>query len=166
MTLVTPFPARHTAAVWKILLQFPRANFDDYGPKSEEAFIQELINREQRGEVIWCVEQDGNAIGVIGYSPMSPRTGAFHGIAFDKSVHGSGVPRCAVLKILETLFSQGITKVSAGYFADNQRIRHFLKALGARDEGYLREQTMRDDKPVDMRLIAFYAPSVELKAVS
>ena len=42
--------------------------------------------------------------------------------------------------------------------ADNRRIRHFLKKLGAVDEGYRKAGAWRDGKPLDVREVAFFRP--------
>jgi len=78
------------------------------------------------------------------------------GILFARHVHGQGVARQAVSRILNGLFDDGIEKIGAAYFADNYHVDRFLKNLGGVQEGYLRAQTMRAARPVDMRLVAIF----------
>jgi RimJ/RimL family protein N-acetyltransferase len=155
--LISPFPPESLPEAWAWLNQFPHSNFDDFGPKTYEEFVLEMDRREGMGEHTWgAVDETGEPVGIIGYRPIVAFTGCFHGVCFDKRVHGTGIAKAAVAETIRQLMAGGVEKISASYFADNHRIHAFMKRLGARNEGYLRNQTIRGGKFVDMRLIAFY----------
>ncbi|MGH9666932.1 MAG: GNAT family N-acetyltransferase, partial [Bryobacteraceae bacterium] len=71
-----------------------------------------------------------------------------------------GVAAQAVRAFLLERFAGGVEKVSAAFFANNARIERFLDKLGAEPEGYLRRQTLRDGRAVDMRLVAIFREGV------
>jgi RimJ/RimL family protein N-acetyltransferase len=158
MTISQPFPEALLPEAWGWLQQFPRANFDDFGPRSCEEFLVEMRRRRESGERSWAVRSEGRAVGLVGYAQLAPHSGTFHGVCFDRSVHGTGLTRAAIEAILEQVFAEGTRKVMAGYFSDNHRVHTFFKRLGAQSEGLLRAQTYRQGQPVDMRLVAFFAP--------
>lgn len=154
-TLVDPFPIHQFPLVWQWLNEFPLANFDDYGPKTEREFVTEMLRRAEY-EAIVGVESAGELVGAIGYLPLSPRSGCLHGICFTSKTHGTGLPFHAVRAFLESHFTSGVDKISASFNADNRRMYQLAQRLGAVEEGYLRRQTMRGGKPLDKYLIAFF----------
>jgi RimJ/RimL family protein N-acetyltransferase len=156
VTLTRGLTPATLAELWDWLRQFPAANFDDQGPKTRADFELEMARRQACGELFWTVEYGKRAVGVIGIAPISARLAMFHGVCFDRSVHGTGIASQAIRAVLDELFGQGFDKVSAAYFADNTRIHKLFQRLGARNEGYLRAHTVRAGKPLDMRLIAFF----------
>jgi RimJ/RimL family protein N-acetyltransferase len=151
-----PFPRESLPLAWSWLDEFPLANFDDYGPATEEAFCLEMARRLAAGESLLGVKLDGELVGFLGYATISPRLAAMHGICFTKRVHGSGIAAWAVNELIETLYQCGVEKLSAHYFADNEKIRRLLAKCGAHDEGLLRIHTLRQGVPLDLRLVAFY----------
>lgn len=156
MLTLTPFDLERTSLLFAWLQEYPAANFDDYGPKDAETFLIEIERRIEVGERLWGVRKDGGLCGAIGYQPLSPRCGMFHGIVFPKGRLTRTEKRAAVSLLLTDLFASGVEKVSATYFADNLKIHQFLKDLGAVGEGLLRKQTLRGGLPVDLRLIAIF----------
>jgi RimJ/RimL family protein N-acetyltransferase len=157
MQIVSPFPPSKYRRLWDWLGQFPLNHFDDGGPRTCDEFAGTIAERLAHGERLYGVFDDrGELVGAIGMAFLSPRAAMFHGISFDRPAHGTGIAQRAVAAILDELFRSGIEKVSAAYFADNERVHRFLKKLGAVEEGYLRRQTRRGGVPVDMRLVAFF----------
>jgi RimJ/RimL family protein N-acetyltransferase len=154
--LISPFPTDFLADAWKWLQESPEHNFDDYGPRTLAEFEEEMAQRLERGERTWAVQDSGQLCGMIGYLPMTPRWGCFHGICFARRVCGTSTTRLAVARVIHELSGSGVEKISASYFATNLRVRRFLEDLGAVDEGYLSKQTLRDGKPIDMRLVAIF----------
>lgn len=142
--------------LWEWLQEFPLANFDDAGPRSVAELALEVERRLTSGERLWGVRKDGQLAGAIGYAPATERTGALHGIVFPQGRLTRSEKREAVSLALRGLFAFGVEKVSAAYFADNQKIHRFLQDLGAVEEGLLRRQTLRKGVPVDLRLIAIF----------
>lgn len=151
-----PFPAEHLLELWEWMNQFPKANFDDAGPQSLEQFLQVMMHRAANGYKLVGVRLDSQWVGAIGFDQGDGRRGYLRGVCFDKAVHGTGIARLALGTLLVALWQEGYRKIGAAYFAGNPRIRKFLLALGAKDEGYLHEESMREGKPVDVRLVAFF----------
>lgn len=156
--LVSPFPIEHYRLAYDWLLEFPLSNFDDGGPRNFGEYVAEMNNR-QHTERVTEVLADGNPVGVIGFRPVTPSTGFFHGIAFVSSVHHTGIPQTAVSMFLDDLWANGIKKVSAAFFARNHRIQNFLIGLGFEEEGYLKAHTTQGGRPIDMRLMAKFSCS-------
>lgn len=156
MFLETPFPDRALDLAWYWLQHDQHANFDDYGPRDFNAFEVEMRRRLAAGERTWGVREHRDLVGIIGYLPITPRLGTFHGICFDSLVHGSGIPQESVRAVLAQLWSAGVEKVCASYFMHNLRVHRFLKGIGAIEEGVFRAQTLQNGKPVDMRSVALF----------
>jgi len=142
-------------AAWSWLQEYPASNFDDYGPRSLAEFVQEMSRRRER-ELVRLVRLDSAAVGMIGYVPITPKTGMFHGICFARAVHGSDIAQRAVRMFLAERWAEGVEKVSASFFADNLHIGRFLADLGAMDEGLLRRQTYRGGVAIDVRVVAIF----------
>ena len=86
--------------------------------------------RVNDGQEIWEVLKDDIPVGAIGYAETARGIGMFKGICFTKSVHGTGVAREAVSRVLEKVFSEGVGIVYARFFWDNHRVKRFLEKLG------------------------------------
>src|SRR6266478_518349 len=133
----SPFPWEHLSLAWKWINEYPERNLDDYGPRTFADFVSEIYARHAAGELTWCVYKEGQPCGIIGYKPWTPHCGTFHGICFTQSAWGRETTATAVKLVLDQLFSGGVQKVSAFFFADNVKINRFLCDLGAVQEGYL-----------------------------
>lgn len=156
--LVCPFPESELHLAWEWMNEFPSYNMDDYGPKDFAEFREGMVKR-MRGEIVCGVTYKDALVGIIGFAPITARFGMFHGICFSRAVHGKHICSKAVRTFMAKLFSIGVEKIGATYFADNRRVRRFLLSLGAKDEGYLSRQTVRKGKPVDTYLVAFFKES-------
>jgi len=149
--------------LWIWLNEFPRANFDDYSPKTFEEFQVEIFQRMQPDssgrvrEFIVVALLDGKPIGFIGYRPITERLGTLHGICFSKAVHGKGHAAFAVRNLINAIMKDGkVQKIEANYFKDNARIKKFLRKLGFEHEGTRFDHTLRQGKPIDVSLVALY----------
>ncbi len=78
------------------------------------------------------------------------------GVCFAREVHGSGIPLAAIKGAIEALYADGIEKISARIFADNDRAWRFFQKLGAVEEGLLRAETTRAGELLDLRVIALF----------
>lgn len=152
---VSPVPLTWAPMLLDWLRERPECNFDDYGPSTVEGIEAKLSNVTIRS---WGVVYEGAPCGVIAYQALTPEVGGFAGICFTESVHGKGVALLAVQRVLNRLWAEGVEKISATYFADNLRVARFLAKLGAVREGLLRAHTRRNGAPVDMELVALFAP--------
>jgi RimJ/RimL family protein N-acetyltransferase len=156
VTLCTPLPRSWWPLVWTWLQEDLSANCDDTGPQTAEAFELEMGLRAHH-EQTWGVLADDVPCGAIAVRLLTPRLAQTHGVVFTQAVHGLGVARDALMSVLQVLWSQGVEKVSATYFADNVKIRRCLAALGAVDEGLLRSHTVRAGVPIDLQMVAFFS---------
>ena len=157
-----PFPPGMVGEAWKWMHEFPAANFDDDGPKTLADFSAQLLASVQRGSNIIGVEHDGKTVGIVRLTRLNSRLAMFGGICFSKEVHGKGIARAALEQVIAILWLDGIEKIIAQYFADNQRVRSFLAKLGAKDEGFHRKHAKRGGKIIDVRSIAFFKPDPEV----
>lgn len=159
MISLSPAWPRHYLHFWSLLNEFPEANFDDYGPKDITSFSREMQRRKTAGELLYTATMALSKVGYIGVQPITERLAAFHGICFAASVQGTGIPKQAVQMVIDDLFALGIQKISASFFAHNERVRRFLVSLGAKEEGLLKSHTMQQGKAIDMRLMAIHRRS-------
>ena len=150
-----PFEGDVLERTWEWLNEFPEANFDDYGPKTFSDFCTHVAGRSQH-ERMWLIKKDGTPCGVVRYFPVTDRLGSMHGICFAKGFCSSEQKREAVRCILDEIFSSGVDKICAGYFADNMRISKFLSDLGAVREGYFSRHTLRQGQQLDMVQVAIF----------
>jgi RimJ/RimL family protein N-acetyltransferase len=162
---LVPFPRDHRSDLWSWLLQYPQYNFDDEAPQTQEAFelFFPLLSAHRRE--LWGVEIDGQLLGAMGFETLSPGLAVLRGIVFNRSTHGSGAPLAAVRLLLDQAWRLGYRKVEAQMLAPNGRVYAFLKKLGAEDEGTRRAAVLQHGKPVDMRLVAFFAPGSPFRPV-
>ncbi len=156
MVSISQFPMDRLPEAWQWLQQFPLNNFDDFGPRTCDEFQTEMYRRLSN-ESLTAVSYLGELCGIVGLVRLSPRVSMFHGICFDAKVHGIGIASRGVNLILNECFRRGAAKVSANYFADNLTIHRFLWKLGFIEEGYLHNHTVRQGKPVDMKLVSLFA---------
>lgn len=141
--------------LWEMLHEFPELNFDDRGPRSLADFEQSMVDRVQR-EILVAFSVEGELAGAFAFEPFDERSGMLRGVCFARSTHGTGIPREAMRGAIAGLFADGIEKISAQMFADNERAWRFFQKLGAVEEGLLRRQTKRAGELIDVRIIAFF----------
>lgn len=155
--LVSPFPRDLYNFAREWFMQYPERMLDDYWPKDFAGQTAEL-DRRTSTECTYAVIENGVPVGFIGYMRLSSLVGSLRGVCFDKKVHGNGTALRALRTVLQEQFDLGVHKIMAFPFADNQRSYAFYKKLGAVDEGFLKEHTMRGGKLTDMHMLAFFAP--------
>lgn len=148
-----PLEVADISEVWEWANEFPEMNFDDAGPKSADEFRSMMEDRMTR-EMMMIAESGSIPVGIVAMRALSDRHVMFAGICFRKTVHGTGIPLQAVRKVLDQLYQGGVQKVSAKFFAHNQRVERFLRNMRFQREGYLRSETVCDGKPMDMILMA------------
>jgi RimJ/RimL family protein N-acetyltransferase len=151
-TLVSPFPVAWAPQLYGWLREDWDANVSDEGPQTLEDVQADLMQRDGV-EQTWGVMTDA-PVGFLGYAPVNHDTGMLHGVCFAKAVHGTGLAARSLTAVLVELARQNVRKVSASYFADNQRVRRFLQRQGFVDEGFLVNQTRRHGVLTSMYLVA------------
>lgn len=142
--------------LWQWMNENRAMNFDDSGPRTYDAFARLMQARLLSRELLWGVRLEGIPVGVIGYDPVHPQCGMFHGICFTQHAHGTGVAFEAVRAVLADRFADGVETIRATFFADNRRVTRFFEKLGAVHEGLLDATTRRDGVPVAVRVMAWY----------
>lgn len=153
---LVPFPVASIEDAWGWLNEFPKANFDDDGPKSLEDFKAGLLWRVQNHHAIIGVLHAGACVGIIGMKQVSPQRAEFSGICFSKAVHGKGIAFAALSQLIAALWQdEGMRKIEAKHFADNQRVARLFAKLGGRFEGLLRQHVTRNGVPIDCKLVGW-----------
>src|SRR5437879_5857660 len=109
LQLVTPFPPEHYPMLWGWLRQRPDANFDDAGPHTLDAMVEDMGERIAAGQTVYEVIKSGQPVGVIAIKRVDHvhHQQKFCGICFDESVHGKGVAIEAVRMVLRKAFEAG-----------------------------------------------------------
>ncbi len=141
--------------LWEFLLEFPKHNFDDGGPRTFEQFERAMAERVAH-EILVAFDRDEAFIGATAYRPFTPRSGVLHGMCFSRAVHGTGLATEAMRGFLDSLFRDGAEKVSVQLHADNVRAWRFFKKLGFVQEGLFRAHTTRAGRLIDLRIIALF----------
>jgi RimJ/RimL family protein N-acetyltransferase len=150
-----PLSGEDLPRLWEIMHEFPECNFDDAGRRSFAEFEQSIADRIGR-EILVSFDVSGELAGAFAFQPFDERSGVLRGVCFARQVHGTGVPLEAMRGAIAALFADGIEKISAQMFADNERAWRFFQKLGASEEGLLRRQTRRAGELIDVRIIAFF----------
>jgi RimJ/RimL family protein N-acetyltransferase len=152
--IVSPFPVEWGVHLYGWMREDWDANVSDEGPQTLDDVTAELMQRQGVEQTWGAVNDLGQPVGFVGYAPVNHETGMLHGVCFAKAVQGTGVAATALTAVLVELARQNVRKVSASYFADNQRVRRFLQRQGFVDEGFLVNQTRRHGVLTSMYLVA------------
>lgn len=155
LDLIT-FPLGHASLLWGWLNEFPERNLDDQGPKSAEDLKISLGSLVLSGGLLWEATLDGVPVGAIAMK-QEFQGWKFAGICFTERVHGKGIAREAVRRVLEMQFNRGVRTVRADFFADNRRVDRLLEKLGARGDGLLSSMNTRNGKMVMWRRVTITA---------
>jgi RimJ/RimL family protein N-acetyltransferase len=153
MVTLAPFPLKDIRLLWEWLLEEPACNFDDNGPTNIHELLELVRWRINDGELLWETRLGNNPVGAVGYRQLDPDTGVFRGIVFARSVHGKGIAKEAVSKVLKTAFDSGTKIVRAEFFASNKRIQRFLEKLGGTVSDYITCGSMQNGIPIDWKVI-------------
>lgn len=155
VSLIKPFSLEHVHLLWQWMCESPSSNFDDGGPSTLEEFRKSFPERlDDDQTVIEVLDWRGVPIGAVGYRIISDEIAMLRGICFTRLVHGTGVAREAVSRILSELFESGIERVYAQYFATNFIIDRFLDKLGAADiEATCETSTTQDGEVVPVKTV-------------
>ncbi len=144
--VVSPFPAAAVPRVWTWIQEFRGRVSDDFGAKSLADFVECWEAREQQ---TWAVYRGDEIGGVITFERLSPIAGTAHCV-FKKSFWGRKTTLPATSEVARQIFAQGVEKLVFCVFEDNHAIRSLLRDLGAKQEGVLRKQTIRNGQRTDV----------------
>lgn len=154
--LVPRFPMEYDYALFH-WLNCPRApNFDDYGPTTPDSFYTELKRRVDT-EFTWGIYFDDNLVGFLGAKAENPFAVMLHGMVMRPSYRRRGLGMFALVRGIAAFRDLGYNKFMVSTFADNEAILNLLSKLNFRQEGYITAATLRDGKPVDMRILCWSA---------
>jgi RimJ/RimL family protein N-acetyltransferase len=152
--MVSPFPVAWAPLLYGWMREDWDANVSDEGPQTLDEVTADLMQRDGVEQTWGVMTETAQPVGFVGYAPVNHETGMLHGICFAKAVQGTGLAARSVTAVLVELARQNVRKVSANYFADNQRVRKFLQRQGFVDEGFLVNQTRRHGVLTSMHLVA------------
>lgn len=153
--LVSPFPLSELPLAWSWIKQFRRSVADDFAPQTFNQFL--IQERARQGQAAsYGVVRQGELGGIVWVDVESPVIARAHCI-FKREFWGRNTVLPALNLIADGVFEAGIHKIVMPVFADNRAIRSVCRALGAEQEGYLRQHTLRDGQMVDMVLFGLLA---------
>ena len=153
--LAEGFPEESRADLWAWLNE-PRApNFDDFGPRTYEEFLNELRSRVWPHRP-WSIWHEGAAIGYLAFQPLSPMLGFFRGMVMAPKWRGKGIGSLALRMAVQRLVAaDGYSKLVVATYGDNARVRKMFEACGFEDVGYITGATIRAGQPLDVRIMTF-----------
>jgi RimJ/RimL family protein N-acetyltransferase len=125
---------------------------DDYAATTLDAFMLDWQRRAAAGQQSWAIYRDGELGGLVTLDLANPGVGSTHCL-FVKRMWGQETTLPALREVYRLIFETGLRKLLAFVFDDNWQIKAIARKLGARREGFLRQQTMRGGKPVDMVIL-------------
>jgi len=124
----------------------------------QHALAEARADSAMEGERTFGVLVNGLPVGYLSYAPLNARVAITRGIVFTQAVYGTGVARIAAEQVLRDVFASGIRKLQATYYTHNIRVAAWLRALGAVEEGCLRDQVLQHGRPVSLKVVAIFAP--------
>lgn len=146
VSVESPFPDFAWPSVWHWIQPFQSRIADDYGPKTLKEFVDMHLQMEAH---TWGVYRDGELGGLICIEKRTPVLAQTH-LIFKKSFWGRATTETAIREVYDRVFQDGVLKIGSYVFQNNHAIISLAKAIGAREEGVLRNQTMQNGKPVNM----------------
>ncbi len=161
--VASPFPPAAWPTVWCWIQPFRGRVTDDFSPSTIEAFVKRHIEYSA-GAATWGVYRGDELGGMVWIDSASDYLGVAH-LIFKQAFWGRETTETALREIFGQAFASGMGKLCSNVFSDNYQLLALVKALGASEEGRLREHTLRyGGKPADMIAIGllkrdFYANS-------
>lgn len=145
----SPFPLDQIPRLAFWFEEFRHRVADDFGPRTQEAMLEQTEQQIAAGMQTWAVTRYGEMGGYISATRQTPILADVHCI-FKPSFFGRAITDRSIKTVYEQLFHDGIEKITSSVFADNKGIRALAKRIGMREEGRLVAHTRRDGKPVDV----------------
>ena len=100
-------------------------------PESSAAFVQECAANHGKTSYSWIIEDDGQAVGVVGAYDVNQAHGTAElGYSVFCPYWGKGYATCAARLALEELRHSGLTEVSAWTATENKASAKVLEACG------------------------------------
>lgn len=149
--LIHPFPFEALPRVWQWIESFREQVGDDFAPREEKQFIDTMWAKWPRLKT-WGIVGDGELGGLILFEKLSPWLGTAH-VVLKKVFQNRGVAHKACRWALGEMFrEEGIGKLQFDVLTRNAAVGSLLINLGATREGWLKNHTLRDGKPIDVYL--------------
>jgi len=156
----SPFPEYAWPRVWQWIQPFIGRVSDDFSPATQDAFVEGHLARLHSAET-WGVWRGDDLGGLIWIEMLNPVLAQTH-VIFKKEFWGRATTETAIRDVYGKVFEAGVQKITSYVFENNHAILALAKAVGARQEGLLRNQTLQRGVPVNMIAIGllkedFYA---------
>lgn len=149
VTVRPGFPIELLHKLWQWCNSPRSASFDDFGAEDALEFCSQMVRR-MRIEQHFAVYVDGDLAGCIGLFRNSQLLATFHGICIAPRFRRQGVAIQAIEEVILQAAGDGIRKLEATFFADNDPVRTLFEQLGFEREGLRRAVTRRNGQPLDM----------------
>ena len=158
--LVSPAPEDCYLDIYRLLKEeFSHQTMDVLAPKTFGEFNRKAQQDLENGGMTFAVLKDGIVMGGIWFEPMVDGMMLGH-LVFERQGISSTEKLQASRKAIGELFASGFRKIMWMFFSDNRAFRIFLKRLGAKHEGLLRQHLRRNGILVDAEVMASFPPEV------
>jgi RimJ/RimL family protein N-acetyltransferase len=156
----SPFPDFALPRVWSWIQDFRQRVTDDFSPRTLTEFVAQWAELAPTRKT-WGVWRDGELGGLIVWEPWPmPGIGVSHAL-FKREFWGRATTHTALVSVYRELFDGGVRKILGFPFRSNHAIVGLGKALGARTEGVLRQQTLQGGRPVDLVILGLLKEDFE-----
>lgn len=152
VTLTKGFPFEFSKRLWAWLNDPRDPNFDDFGIKKYEDFLNDLVRRI-RTEHVWTILEDGEFVGYVAAMRSNEIACTLHGMILKPSARGRGIGTRAMECVLNELNMLGYKCIVSTVFWDNAPIIGVLKKCQFREVGMLQNATMRNGNLEPMRIM-------------
>ena len=157
--LVSPAPESCYPVIWRLLQEFSHQTIDTLAPTSLEECIQKARRDLEAGGRSYAIFKDGIVVGAVWVEALVDGMCLGH-LVFERKGLSSTEKIRASRQAIEAIFADGFRKILWMFFSDNRAFRVFLKRLGAKHEGLLREHLRRDGELVDAEMMASFPAEV------
>ena len=154
--LVSPAPEDCYLNIYQLLkLEFAHQTIDSRAPRTFGEFNRKAQQDLEDGGMTFAVLKEGLVMGGVWFEAIGDGQCLGH-LVFERQGISSTEKLQASRQAIEELFASGFRKIVWTFFADNRAFRIFLKRLGAKHEGLLRQHLRRGDELVDAEIMASF----------
>ena len=154
--LISPAPEDCYFDVYRLLKEeFAFQTLDSGAPATFGEFNRKAKQDLENGGMTFAVYKEGLFAGGIWFETIGDGQCLGH-LVFERKGITSTEKLQASRQAIEELFASGFRKIVWTFFADNRAFRIFLKRLGAKHEGLLRQHLRRGEEFVDAEIMASF----------
>ena len=154
--LVSPAPEDCYVDIYRLLKEeFSHQTMDVLAPKTFGEFNRKAKQDLENGGMTFAALKDGIVMGGVWFEAIGDGQCLGH-LVFERQGISSTEKLQASRQAIKALFDEGCRKIVWTFFADNRAFRIFLKRLGAKHEGLLRQHLRRGDELVDAEIMASF----------